>query len=412
MNYWRKYLIKKLLHFTPQYYTYLERIKRNTGLKNSDICNVIKDVPYYVENGYCREAIESYPILRKSDMREKENYFISKRINKRFLIKVNTSGSTGNSIYFWKTIREIIKEEAYISHDFSLIGKHLRVAVLRGNKPASGIYEYKYKHLLLSSYHLSKETVQEYVRVMIKHKINCLHVYPSSIHIFCKYLKEVLREKKIELPKLKGIFSSSEILLAETKDIILELFPGITLIDRYGLSEQVASAVSINKGFYHFYDSYGRVEFLDTGIMNGKNRVKEIIGTNITNRAMPLIRYGTEDFVEVDDSNNIVSIIGRTNDLVVNSRKGILPCTVVRRHDTMKNVISFQYYQDKIGELIIRVKVNERFTNKDVELICKDWTDCFSGLMTMKVEIVNDFEKTKNGKHIRCVQKLDLKNIK
>jgi hypothetical protein len=32
--------------------------------------------------------------------------------------------------------------------------------------------------------------------------------------------------------------------------------------------------------------------------------------------------------------------------------------------------------------------------------------------MQVTVETVNDFEKTKNGKHIRLIQKLDLKNIK
>lgn len=412
MNYWSKYLLKKLIHFTPQYYRYRKGIRRNTGFNQSDVYNVIKDVPYYIDKGYCNTQFENYPILRKKDISGNENLFISTKIHKRFLIKVHTSGSSGISINFWKTIREIIKEEAYNNYEFSLIGKKLRIAVLRGNKPTSGKYEYKHKHLLLSSYHLSKQTVLEYLQLIEKYKINCLHVYPSAIHIFCKYLKEILEEQDIKLPNLKGIFSSSEILTAETKNIILQLFPDLILVDRYGSSEQVAMAIALNNGFFHFYNSYGIVEFLDTGLINGENKIKEIIGTSISNKGMPLVRYGTADYVEIDEDNNIVSIIGRTSDFVVNRNKEIVPCIVVTRHKTLDNVITFQYYQDTIGELLVRARVNDKFKDDERKIISEDIGGCFHGLMNVQVEVVKGFETTKNGKHIRCIQKLDLKNIK
>ena len=199
--------------------------------------------------------------------------------------------------------------------------------------------------------------------------------------------------------------------MAETKDIILELFSGITLIDRYGLSEQVASAVSVNKGYYHFYESYSKIELFETDLMNGSNKIKEIIGTNLTNKAMPLIRYGVSDFVEVDENNNIVSIIGRTNDFVINSKRNVVPAMALLRSKTKENVIAFQYFQDKIGELVIKVKVNERFKEEDRKLIYEDMTACFQGLMQIKIEITKDLKKGNNGKLIRCIQLLDLQNL-
>jgi phenylacetate-CoA ligase len=146
--------------------------------------------------------------------------------------------------------------------------------------------------------------------------------------------------------------------------------------------------------------------------MNGKNKIKEIVGTNINNKGMPLIRYRTEDFVEFDESSNIVSIVGRTNDFVVNKNNDIVPCILVTRQNIMENVLAAQYYQDKIGELIYKIRINEKFSEKDARIIQDEIAGCFQGLMQVTVEPVNDFEKTKNGKHIRLIQKLDLKNIK
>lgn len=96
------------------------------------------------------------PVPGKENIIGRENQFLSSNINKRFLIQVSTSGSTGPSLIVYKTVDEIIREEAFIQYVFSLIGKNLRIAVLRGNRPSSGIYEFRFGHLLLSSYHLSK----------------------------------------------------------------------------------------------------------------------------------------------------------------------------------------------------------------------------------------------------------------
>ena len=413
VNYWRKYLVKKIIRATPSYYRHKRRIARQEKSNNSELTNhIIKGIPYYQERGYDRFTNGNYPFLSKSDIIGKEESLISRKVCKGFLIKISTSGTSGKSLNIYKTINEVIKEEAYIRHAFSIIGKKLRIAVLRGNRPLSGIYEYKYGHLLLSSYHINRQNILEYLGVIKKYKINCLHVYPSSFYLFCKYLQEAIRENEAELPAIKGVLSSSEILTSEMKDEILKLFPDITLVDLYGQNEHVAFALSINKGPYHFYDTYSEVEFLDTDFKKGKNKIKEIVGINVNNKGMPLIRYRTEDFVEVDESGNIVSIVGRTNDFVVNKNRDIMPCILVTRENIMANVLAAQYYQDKIGELIYKIRINEKFTEKDARNIQGEIAGCFQGLMQVTVEVVNDFEKTKNGKHIRLIQKLDLKNIK
>ncbi len=408
MNYWTKYLLKKVIRLTPQYFKYKKRIGNKITFDDSYIREIIKEVPYYREQGYTKDKFMNYPFLTKSDVIGNEDKFISKKINKSFLIKVSTSGSSGESLNFCKTLKDIIKEEAFVNHAFSLIGKNLRIAVLRGNSPSSGIFEYKFGRLLLSSYLLSRQNILDYLKLIRKYKINCLYVYPSSMLMFCRYLKLILEEKKIELPEIQGIISSSEIFSESAKAEIKEIFPGSTIVDIYGQSEHVAFAIAVDKGYFHFFDSYSIVEFLDTGLKNGGNSIKEIVGTNLTNKAMPLIKYRTAEYVEVDSKNNVVSIIGRANDLVVDRTGKIMPCNLATRDRTLKNVLAVQYYQDKAGELNVMLKVNNKFTNRDRRNIYNDMQDCFQELMQINIEIVDEVEKTSNGKIKPLIQKLDL----
>lgn len=416
MNFWNKILIKRLIKLTPLYFRMRSSFKNEDEIQEAGeyfahAKKIINTIPFYKNSEvYHKEnlnKITEFPLLEKSQIIGKETDFLSEKINRKFLFNVSTGGTSGKSLNFYKTIKEVIKEEAFISYSFSLIGKNLKIGILRGNRLSKGFYKYKYGHLLLSSYNLSLDNVRIYVELIKKYNINCLHVYPTSIHIFLSYLKEL--KGSIELPDLKGILSSSEILSKEDKSLIFELFPTITLIDLYGQNEHVAFALSINQGFYKFYKNYSFVEFIPVETTLGNNTIAEIVGTNVFNQAMPLIRYRTEDFVEIDGNGNIYSIIGRTQDFIVNKNNNIIPCIVSTRDNSLRNVLSFQYYQEKEGELIYRVLVNDNFSKDDEREIIKDLSDCFNGLVDVKIKIVTEIEKTSTGKQIRAIQKLDIK---
>lgn len=416
MNFWTKHILKKLLTLSPLYF----KIKRSLDGKEKELLYTtdvetikqqIKRIPYYRDSeSYLKEGIQrlsEFPMLDKSDMIGREDDLVSEAYYIKSLHKVSTGGTSGKSLNIYKSIRDVIKEEAFMSHAFSLIGDNLKIGILRGNKPIKGICEYRFGCLLLSSYDISPGNVRQYVELIRKHKTNCLYVYPSSMRIFCKYLKAL--RGSMDLPDLKGILSSSEILSFEDKSLILDLFPNITLIDQYGQNEHVAFAISINMGHYKFYENYSFVEFVDTGRRLGHHKIAEIIGSNLFSHAMPLIRYRTDDLVEIDDDGNIRSIIGRTQDFIINKNNEVVPCIVVTRDETLKNVISFQYYQESAGKLVIRVLGNDDFSRIDVRAIEDDMHHCFNGHMDVKVDVVAHFEKTMAGKQLRLVQKLNTK---
>ena len=199
---------------------------------------------------------------------------------------------------------------------------------------------------------------------------------------------------------------------AEEKNVVRKAFPNAKIIDYYGQSELVASAVSINGGHYTFDDRMGFVEFIDTGQKTKSgNRIAEIVATAVMNHVMPLIRYATEDYVELDDEGNVVGIIGRTSDFVVNKHRELVPCIAITRDQSKKNMTSFQYLQDEVGKMTFAVVVNEHFTEQERLWLKEDMQTSFSD-MDVEVEVVNDLVRTKRGKVLHLVQKLNLDEFK
>jgi len=413
MNYKKKHYFKVFLRYTPLYRKTTKSIlqqESNNSLLKEHIYKYIEEVPYYHKHkSIIKDSfdIKELPILRKPDIQGHETEFVSTKVNKHLVFKEKTGGSTGWSLTLFRSFQDVTKSSAYVDYMFSLIGKNLRIAVLRGNKPKEGIYEcISSKKIILSSYSLSPESLETYLDILRKYRISCIHAYPSSISILARLVRN--KYGTIQLPDLKGILTSSEIFSREEKLLVSEVFPDVKLVDLYGMSERCCCAYSIGLGHYHFIQDYGYTEFIDTGEKNGDNNIAEIVATSIMNTTMPFIRYGTDDYVEIDKNGNIIAIIGRSSDFVINNNNDIVPCIIIARNESKKNVLNFQYYQDSPGQLVYKVVVNNKFTQEEKKMLEDDLTNSFDNKMTCKVVVVSSIERTKIGKQKRLIQKLDL----
>ena len=73
----------------------------------------------------------------------------------------------------------------------------------------------------------------------------------------------------------------------------------VPIMNHYGQAEGVANFSQINKDGYLVDEDYSVVEFIKT---DHKNKYK-VIGTSLYNLAFPLIRYDTQDIVDIKESN-------------------------------------------------------------------------------------------------------------
>lgn len=417
MNAYFKNFLRHLFKLTGCYRTFYKNL--DNPLSNDELFSkvrrAIENVPFY--SGYERYltvpfSIKNLPFISKSDIVGKERRFISKKATKFLMQKVETGGSTGTSLALFYSIRTLILNDAVAQKAFEEIGNNLTVGFLRGTRPANGrLCQKVNRHLsIFSSYMLSEDTIDEYLRLFKDRHISCLHVYPSSLMILARLIKN--KYGVVDLPDLKGILSSSEIFSKADKQYVSEVFPNVTIVDYYSHNECAVAAYSVNDGFYNFYSQFGYVEFLPTGETSNGNSVAEIIATSIMNEDMPLIRYCTEDFVELDSNNNVVAIIGRTSDFVVTKDKKLAPCIISTRAKSMENVLNFQYYQMQEGKLIFRVVTNEKFNDSDIIYLTEDLQTSFNNRVDCEVSIVKSIDRTKAGKQKRMIQTLDINRYK
>lgn len=413
MNVNFKDILRQLFKLTRCYKVFYKKLDK--PLSDDELFSMVKraveNVPFYSgHERYLTEpfSIKNLPFIRKSDIIGKEESFLSKNISRFLMQKVETGGSTGVSLELYYSIRTLILKDTVANKAFNEIGKNLTIGFLRGTKPANGgLCQIVNRHLsIFSSYMLSEDTLDEYLRIFKERHISCLHVYPSSLMILARLIKN--KYGVADLPDLRGILSSSEIFSRDDKRFVSDVFPNVKLVDLYGHNECAVSAFSVNDGYYHFYSQFGYVEFMPTGEKSNGNNVAEIVATSIMNEDMPFIRYRTEDFVELDSNNNVVSIIGRTSDFVVTKDKKLAPCIISTRSKSMANVLNFQYYQKQEGKLVYRVVVNEKFNDSDITYLLEDMQSSFNNRVDCEVSIVKNIDRTKTGKQKRMIQELDI----
>lgn len=414
MDFKTKEKLRTIIRHTPQYLLEKRRLRRGIDLEKS-VRQYLKDVPFYKDYGqYLKEpfSITDFPILRKCDIAGRERELVSSEVFKHLLRKEETGGSTGVSMEVYRTVTDIARETAFVDTMFGIIGNNLNIAVMRGQKPKLGgvLEKISGREILLSSQGISIDTVDEYLDILERYHINCLYAYPSSVAIFSRIVRKKYGTRVLK--DLKGVVTSSEVLDREDKEIILSTFPGIHLVDYYGMSERCCAAYSVDLDYYHFLPAYGYCEFIDTGDRKNGHEVAEIVATSIMNTTWPLIRYGTDDQIEMDENGNVVAIIGRSSDYVVNKKEALVPCIMVNRNESMENVLNFQYYQDKPGCLEFHVIVSPQWNARNKQMLTEDLINSFDHLMDCKVVVVDSIPKTKRGKQKRLIQKVNIETYK
>ena len=383
---------------------YYRRIFDERGLKPEDI--------------QTKEDLKLLPVLTKDDVRKHFNELIARDFEKHKPVLGHTSGSTGTAMDFYLTeFVENVIERAFIWRHWNWANFNygdkvvtIRGQILTNDLNAVAPYEIQENNLLLSSFHLSEQSMRKYSELIINFKPKIIRAYPSAIFLMTKYFKS----RKSNPPKVTSIITSSETLLPEHRTEI-ENFWGCKIYDWYGLGERVVAIGECEDGRFHINLEYGIVEFKD---VSGSNQ-KEIIATSFWNFAMPLIRYSTRDLITPSTNSKcscgrslptVNSIDGRIEDFVITKDKRI----VGRLDAAFKYSFGIKYSQinqDKIGHIIVKIVKNENYTDKDQEKLDIELRKRLGRDIDIEYEFVDDIPRTKAGKLRFVISNVKLEEV-
>ncbi len=254
----------------------------------------------------------------------------------------------------------------------------------------------------MSGYHLSYGNSKAYIQQILTFKPEILYAYPSTAYLLAKFFKLHRIDYRFDV-----IFTSSEALLPDTKHFIEDVF-NTRVCDWYGQAERVAAISHCAKGAYHIQEDYSLVELLPGDFSY------ELVGTQLFNFVMPLLRYKTNDHVEISSEPCVCGsafrvvnrILGRDYSYILTPEGYRISITnhIPRGVD---NLLETQFYQDTQGELVLKVLTNGFFTEKDRLQLVKNTKEHTSPGMKVIVEEVDELPRGPNGKFISIINKLE-----
>ena len=322
-----------------------------------------------------------------------------------------TSGSSGNPMKALIHPVQWIIEQAVIYRHWKWHGYKFRdkCAMIRSYSPSQDEPLIKYNWILntfyYSPFHLDDHNMEIYYRHMLTEEINYLRGYPSSIKIFAIFCSK----RNYSLPSLKFILTASEVLSLEDRDFIEKTF-SVKIGNHYGLAEQIVmfGNCSMSRNL-HNYNEYGFCELIPTD----DEKVFRIIGTNLHNKTMPLIRYDTGDLAYIENETEcdcgrkgilINNVIGRNDIIIKDSMANEIP--TVNFYTLMQYYTNIDQWQIIIypDDTFLLTYTGDMFTSSENISIIEGLTNRLSNTKLKPfVKKVNQLKKISEGKIPRII---------
>ncbi len=409
---WQLEKLKKIVRHAyenvPGYYA----LYRDAGVKPEDIVSLTD--------------VRLLPFATKELLRDNPEDFVARNIPSWRRKYVTTGGSTGAPFGFYHTDINVWMENAFMHSGWEWVGWQLgdMSAVLRGSLTGSQeqIWDYdpSRRELLLSSYYLTESTYKQYVTILREYSPKHLQAYPSAVTLLADL---ILKYGDVGRVDFKTILLGSENVYEWQKTKLVQAFPETRIFAWYGHTEQAILAPMCEySDQYHIWPFYGFTEILKERNKNTKvGEIGELVGTSFWSKGTPLIRYRTEDFAQRGQTgcskcnrqfDLLRHIEGRKQDYVVTIDGGYVTLTALifgQHFHAFGAIRNLQLYQDKIGEVIVKIVPAGAYSDLDSSEIKTKMETAVGERLRVQVVLVDEIPKTQLGKYRFLEQKLDIK---
>ncbi len=374
--------------------------------------------------------LQKFPTLTRETIQQNYDRLLPEGVNPKKLLYRTTGGSTGNPLVIFSDTDFVSRDRANTLYYLKVAGYdpyHYKSVRLYGDRIPEKLirknvfwYEAKDgKQLVLSCYHLTKETVGTYVAKLNAFSPAYIHARPSAIYTLARQMKD---QQLVPHIKIGAIFCDGEILY-NTQRMLIEKVFAARVYNVYGHTEGAAVGISCpHSRLLHFLPQVGVLELLDR---NGKPVTRdgsrgEMVVTGFNNNIFPLIRYKTQDMGIATNKHcscgrayrMLSKVEGRVQDYVVNKEGSLVPLApAIFNYNDMDwtGVDQFKIVQKIPGKLIFRVVLNKASApgrqNIKQRLVDK-FSKIFGPSFSIEVMCTDAIAYTAVGKHRYLDQKL------
>ncbi len=249
--------------------------------------------------------------------------------------------------------------------------------------------------LYVSGNHINARTTGPILDALNRRRIPWFHGNPSAISALASFMID--SGLRLDYP-LRWITLGSEQVLDHQREKIKAAF-GVNPTQHYGVAEAAGNISEDPDGVLYVDEDFAALEFLPSD----RPDIADVVGTNLSNEAFPLIRYRIEDTVTVTGARDargrrrVEAINGRTDDYVVlpnGSKIGRLDFLFKGQ----ANVREAQIRQSRIGALTLRIVRGPGYSDQDEAKILSVAQARISADTKIEFEYVDAIERTGRGK--------------
>ena len=383
------------------------------------------------------EDMLKLPITEKKTYRKYFKKIISRNTNENDRISSCTSGSSGEPFKFYLdadseganlTAAFFLNEEGMGIKPFKRINEieiktepRNEVKNLKEKIPIRLIDHLKYLFFLqrigINAKDITRENVDDIVRIIRKNNIKCIYGYSSSILSLAGYFSS----HNIKF-NMEHIITIGESLLKQQRDFISMIFNCPVYLD-YSASEcmRMGSECKFQDGYHmDIYNYY--FEYITNGRYAKNNETGEIIVTNLNNYVFPFIRYKIGDVAVISNrlckcGNNLPivrEIRGRITDIIITPTGKEISSGLINVpfEHLYKYIKQYQVIQIEDNELLLKIVPTDMMTDEKLNDIEKYIYDLTDKSMKVTVKLVEEIAIGESGKKRVVVSKKEYQRLK
>ena len=405
--------LRELIHQAYYHVAYYRDLFDQLGLTPADIRTI--------------EDLQRLPLLDKEAVR-KHLYFdlLSDNHDKRKMLKISTSGSTGEPFVCyadkyqlemrWAATLRSMEWTGYRFGDRQARLWHQTIGMSLGQVIRERIDALLSRRIFIPAYEMSDENLPRSMDKLREHRPVLIDGYAESFNFLAHYAKR----HALQGVKPRGIISSAQALPDQSREAIEAAFQ-CHVFDKYGSREfsGIAYESEEHDGHLVVAENY-IVEILKEGRPAAPGEVGEIVITDLNNRCMPFIRYRIGDLAVALDSSvpsacgrglpRLGRIEGRAQAIIIGANGNYLPGTFFMHYfkDFDYVVRQFQIVQERLRHLTLKIVKADRFNDQLFAEILAGLRRYVGTEMEIRVEFVDFIPLVRTGKHQATISRLNL----
>lgn len=292
---------------------------------NETLAHAKREAPFYARalEGRTPE-LSAFPILTKSDVVDRADQLRAARGTPK-----TTGGSTGQAVTVWKDPLAIASERAitWLAFGWYGIGAGDRCIRFWGSGGTADrvrrarLADVAMNRVTASAFAFDEDDMARYWSLMRRYAPRYVYGYVSMLEAISRWAQEADAPALTRPPEV--VITTSESLLPPQRAVIGAAF-GAPVRNEYGCGEVGPIAYECPEGVLHTADPNLWLEVCDErGDPVPEGSLGQLLVTDLTNRAMPLIRYRVGDSVRTGGEcrcgrafGTLLEIAGRAYDFI------------------------------------------------------------------------------------------------